>query len=128
MLNFKANDPLILYSQASADWWKGSNGEANGLIPSKYIRVLEEQKPEVVERQLGDNEGESVETKHLSFNSSKKMWESLSPGGTYERKKSSKDQAPDLLQDVLDKSQEIEVSVGGAMKKKKDSVIVGTAV
>jgi len=128
VLNFKANDPLILYSQASADWWKGSNGEANGLIPSKYIRVLEEQKPEVVERQLGDNEGDSVETKHLSFNSSKKMWESLSPGGTNERKKSSKDQAPDLLQDVLDKSQEIEVSVGGAMKKKKDSVIVGTAV
>ena len=59
MLNFKANDHLILYSQASADWWKGSN---------------------------------------------------------------------DLLQDVLDKSQEIEVSVGGAMKKKKDSVIVGNAV
>ena len=59
VLNFKANDHLILYSQASADWWKGSN---------------------------------------------------------------------DLLQDVLDKSQEIEVSVGGAMKKKKDSVIVGNAV
>ncbi|XP_017266879.1 SLIT-ROBO Rho GTPase-activating protein 3 isoform X2 [Kryptolebias marmoratus] len=40
-LSFKQGDPLILHSKASCDWWRGEAGGVKGLIPHKYISVLE---------------------------------------------------------------------------------------
>uniref|UniRef100_A0A1A8KTR5 Rho GTPase activating protein 4 n=1 Tax=Nothobranchius kuhntae TaxID=321403 RepID=A0A1A8KTR5_NOTKU len=40
-LSFKQGDPLILHSKASPDWWRGEVGGVKGLIPHKYISVLE---------------------------------------------------------------------------------------
>lgn len=40
-LSFKQGEPLILYSKASCDWWRGEVGGVKGLIPHKYISVLE---------------------------------------------------------------------------------------
>ncbi|XP_067126010.1 SLIT-ROBO Rho GTPase-activating protein 1-like isoform X3 [Centruroides vittatus] len=36
-LSFKKGDTILLYSQVSNDWWKGSFCDHNGLIPDKYI-------------------------------------------------------------------------------------------
>ncbi|XP_069383079.1 SLIT-ROBO Rho GTPase-activating protein 3 isoform X2 [Paralichthys olivaceus] len=40
-LSFKQGDLLILHSKASSDWWKGEVGGVKGLIPHKYISMLE---------------------------------------------------------------------------------------
>uniref|UniRef100_A0A3Q0RAV1 Rho GTPase activating protein 4 n=1 Tax=Amphilophus citrinellus TaxID=61819 RepID=A0A3Q0RAV1_AMPCI len=40
-LSFKQGEPLILHSKASCDWWRGEVGGVKGLIPHKYISVLE---------------------------------------------------------------------------------------
>ncbi|XP_069550221.1 SLIT-ROBO Rho GTPase-activating protein 3 isoform X1 [Brachyistius frenatus] len=40
-LSFKQGEPLILHSKASSDWWRGEVGGIKGLIPHKYISVLE---------------------------------------------------------------------------------------
>uniref|UniRef100_I3JRE4 Rho GTPase activating protein 4 n=1 Tax=Oreochromis niloticus TaxID=8128 RepID=I3JRE4_ORENI len=40
-LSFKQGEPLILHSKASSDWWRGEVGGVKGLIPHKYISVLE---------------------------------------------------------------------------------------
>ncbi|XP_031732413.1 SLIT-ROBO Rho GTPase-activating protein 3-like isoform X2 [Anarrhichthys ocellatus] len=40
-LSFKQGELLILHSKASCDWWRGEVGGAKGLIPHKYISVLE---------------------------------------------------------------------------------------
>ncbi|XP_041759390.1 SLIT-ROBO Rho GTPase-activating protein 3 isoform X2 [Coregonus clupeaformis] len=40
-LSFKQGDPLLLHSKASSDWWRGEAGGVKGLIPHKYISVLE---------------------------------------------------------------------------------------
>ncbi|XP_045565527.1 rho GTPase-activating protein 4 isoform X2 [Salmo salar] len=40
-LSFKQGDPLLLHSKASSDWWRGEAGGVRGLIPHKYISVLE---------------------------------------------------------------------------------------
>uniref|UniRef100_A0A1A7Z415 Rho GTPase activating protein 4 n=1 Tax=Iconisemion striatum TaxID=60296 RepID=A0A1A7Z415_9TELE len=40
-LSFKQGDPLILHSKASCDWWRGEVGGVKGLIPHKYISILE---------------------------------------------------------------------------------------
>ncbi|XP_029588177.1 rho GTPase-activating protein 4 isoform X2 [Salmo trutta] len=40
-LSFKQGDPLLLHSKASSDWWRGELGGVRGLIPHKYISVLE---------------------------------------------------------------------------------------
>ncbi|XP_062247162.1 SLIT-ROBO Rho GTPase-activating protein 3 isoform X3 [Platichthys flesus] len=40
-LTFKQGDLLILHSKASSDWWRGEVGGAKGLIPHKYISMLE---------------------------------------------------------------------------------------
>ncbi|RUS79935.1 hypothetical protein EGW08_012279, partial [Elysia chlorotica] len=38
-LSFKHGDTLVLYHQASADWWEGCFQGREGLIPDKYISV-----------------------------------------------------------------------------------------
>ncbi|XP_057682659.1 SLIT-ROBO Rho GTPase-activating protein 3 isoform X2 [Corythoichthys intestinalis] len=40
-LSFKQGELLILHSKASSDWWRGEAGGVKGLIPHKYISVLE---------------------------------------------------------------------------------------
>ncbi|KAK2885718.1 hypothetical protein Q8A67_016555 [Cirrhinus molitorella] len=40
-LSFKQGDHLLLQSKASADWWRGEVGGVKGLIPHKYISVVE---------------------------------------------------------------------------------------
>ncbi|XP_057175042.1 SLIT-ROBO Rho GTPase-activating protein 3 isoform X3 [Triplophysa rosa] len=40
-LSFKQGDHLLLHSKASADWWRGEIGGVRGLIPHKYISVVE---------------------------------------------------------------------------------------
>lgn len=38
-LSFKKGDNLILFMQVSNDWWRGSVGGREGLIPDKYIML-----------------------------------------------------------------------------------------
>ncbi|CAB1350627.1 unnamed protein product [Coregonus sp. 'balchen'] len=40
-LSFKQGESLLLHSKASSDWWRGEVGGVRGLIPHKYISVLE---------------------------------------------------------------------------------------
>ncbi|XP_022613265.1 SLIT-ROBO Rho GTPase-activating protein 3-like isoform X2 [Seriola dumerili] len=40
-LSFKQGELLVLHSKASCDWWRGEAGGVKGLIPHKYISVLE---------------------------------------------------------------------------------------
>lgn len=40
-LSFKQGEHLLLHSKASADWWRGEVGGMKGLIPHKYISVVE---------------------------------------------------------------------------------------
>ncbi|XP_020490994.1 SLIT-ROBO Rho GTPase-activating protein 3 isoform X2 [Labrus bergylta] len=40
-LSFKLGELLILHSKASCDWWRGEVGGVKGLIPHKYISVLD---------------------------------------------------------------------------------------
>ncbi|XP_062316343.1 rho GTPase-activating protein 4 isoform X1 [Osmerus eperlanus] len=40
-LSFKQGELLLLHSKASSDWWRGEVGGARGLIPHKYISVLD---------------------------------------------------------------------------------------
>uniref|UniRef100_A0A667XPP2 Rho GTPase activating protein 4 n=1 Tax=Myripristis murdjan TaxID=586833 RepID=A0A667XPP2_9TELE len=40
-LSFKQGELLILHSKASSDWWRGEVGGVKGLIPHKYISVLD---------------------------------------------------------------------------------------
>ncbi|XP_059383579.1 SLIT-ROBO Rho GTPase-activating protein 3-like isoform X3 [Carassius carassius] len=40
-LSFRQGDHLLLHSKASADWWRGELGGVKGLIPHKYISVVE---------------------------------------------------------------------------------------
>lgn len=36
-LSFNKGDVLVLHSQVSSDWWRGSFQGKQGLIPDKYI-------------------------------------------------------------------------------------------
>jgi hypothetical protein len=40
-LSFKQGELIILHSKASSDWWRGEVGTVKGLIPHKYISVLD---------------------------------------------------------------------------------------
>lgn len=40
-LSFKVGELVILHSKASCDWWRGEVGGVKGLIPHKYISMLE---------------------------------------------------------------------------------------
>ncbi|XP_032375670.1 SLIT-ROBO Rho GTPase-activating protein 3 isoform X1 [Etheostoma spectabile] len=40
-LSFKQGELLIVYSKASCDWWRGEAGGVKGLIPHKYINLLD---------------------------------------------------------------------------------------
>uniref|UniRef100_A0A3Q3JT03 SLIT-ROBO Rho GTPase activating protein 3 n=1 Tax=Monopterus albus TaxID=43700 RepID=A0A3Q3JT03_MONAL len=40
-LSFKQGELLILHNKASCDWWRGEVGGVKGLIPHKYITVLD---------------------------------------------------------------------------------------
>ena len=38
-VSFMKGDVIVLYSQASSDWWRGCVGGREGLIPDKYILI-----------------------------------------------------------------------------------------
>jgi len=38
-LSFKKGDTLLLYTQASDDWWEGAHQGKEGLIPDKYVHI-----------------------------------------------------------------------------------------
>lgn len=38
-LSFRKGETLVLYTQASHDWWEGCCNGKEGLIPDKYIQV-----------------------------------------------------------------------------------------
>jgi len=129
-LSFSAGETLLLYSQASEDWWRGNKDGDDGLIPSSYIRLVSPSpspspsrgqvsrgaSPDTLRRLHSEDEG--VISKLPSFKSNKQMWEKK----TLDRKAA---KAPDLLKDVLDKSQEIEVVTSN---DKKENLVVDTPV
>uniref|UniRef100_A0A671K9Y3 SLIT-ROBO Rho GTPase-activating protein 3-like n=1 Tax=Sinocyclocheilus anshuiensis TaxID=1608454 RepID=A0A671K9Y3_9TELE len=51
-LSFKQGDHLLLHSKASADWWRGEAGGVKGLIPHKYISVVEGRQMNTVFKEL----------------------------------------------------------------------------
>ena len=131
-LSFSAGDTLLLYCQASPDWWRGNKEGDDGLmlIPDSYIRLLGQDKPQSsllrgsrgsspanIRREMSEDEG--VVSKLPSFKTKKQMWEQK----TLDRKAT---KAPDLLKDVLNKSEEIEIVVPN--NNKQDTVIVDTPV
>merc|ERR1719471_1178245 len=106
--------------QPSQDWWRGSkDGDQEVLlIPDSYIRVVsqdqENTSPATPRRKDSDAE-EGVISKLPSFNTKKMMWEEK----TLERKGG---KAPDLLKDLLNKSQETEVVV--PTNEKQETLVV----
>lgn len=57
-LSFKKRDILILHTKASADWWRGEVGGVKGLIPHKYICVLDGMERGKREEERGKREEE----------------------------------------------------------------------
>ena len=119
MLSLKAKDVLELHTKASPDWWRGSREGVEGLIAAKYVRILEE-KEDIIREEEEEDDG--VETKHMSFNTSRNMWAQK----TLEKRRS-KDRAPDLLQDVPEMTETEPVSLEKAAKK-RGTVFQNTAV
>ena len=124
-LSFCAGDTLVLHSQASQDWWRGNKDGEEGLIAASYIRLVspeqlaagtDQEQEQQQQQQLspGEISDEGIISKLPSFKSNIKMWEQK----TLDRKTT---KAPDLLKDVLNKSQETEVTV-------KDTLVVDTPV
>ena len=120
VLSLKAKDVLELHTKASPDWWRGTRDGVEGLIAAKYVKILEDE--EVNVREEEDDSDTGVVTKHMSYNTSRSMWEQK----TLEKRRS-KDRAPDLLQDVPDMSGETEVSLE-KQAKKRGTVFQNTAV
>ena len=119
-LSFCAGDTLVRYSQASQDWWRGNKDGEEGLIAASYIRLVSPEQlaagshQEQEQLSPGEISDEGIISKLPSFKSNIKMWEQK----TLDRKTT---KAPDLLKDVLNKSQETEVTV-------KDTLVVDTPV
>ena len=96
-----------------------------GLIAAKYVRVLEEKEDIIREEEDEEEDDGGVETKHMSFNTSRNMWAQK----TLEKRRS-KDRAPDLLQDVPEMTgpgQTEPVSLE-KVAKKRGTVFQNTAV
>ncbi|CAL4060574.1 unnamed protein product, partial [Meganyctiphanes norvegica] len=55
-LSFNKSDILVLHSQVSSDWWRGSFQGRQGLIPDKYIllKIRDEDKDRLSERSTAD--------------------------------------------------------------------------
>ncbi|XP_070970488.1 rho GTPase-activating protein 4 isoform X3 [Oncorhynchus clarkii lewisi] len=71
-LSFKQGDPLLLHSKASSDWWRGEAGGVRGLIPHKYISVLEGaergRRDEVSGGSTGNLASEELQTENTTRN------------------------------------------------------------
>ncbi|KAA0706978.1 SLIT-ROBO Rho GTPase-activating protein 3 [Triplophysa tibetana] len=73
-LSFKQGDHLLLHSKASPDWWRGEIGGVRGLIPHKYINVVEgaERKERgKKEESRGGSTGNLTEDQQLAEHSSR---------------------------------------------------------
>ena len=130
-LSFCAGDTLVLYSQASQDWWRGNKDGEEGLIAASYIRLVSPEQlaagsdQEQDQQQLSPNysrkfSDDGIISKLPSFKSNIKMWEQK----TLDRKTTkagATNKAPDLLKDVLNKSQE---RLTVTNQDKKDTIVV----
>ena len=136
-LSFSAGDRLVLYCQASQDWWRGGNTEGQeGLIAASYIRLVSrdqlgadsDQEQQLLDppdrpssRQVSED---GVITRLPSFKSNMKMFEQKTLDR--DRKNTMVAKAPDLLNDVLNKPQETKVTE--APEDKKNTLVVDTPV
>lgn len=131
-LSFSAGDTLVLYSQANQDWWRGNKDGEEGLIPASYIRLVSPEQLAVGSdqgQQNPDNPSEmsddGIIRKLPSFKSNQMMWEQKTLDRKVKAATTTSTKAPDLLKDVLDKSQETEVTVTTQDKK---NIVVDTQV
>ncbi|XP_065218066.1 SLIT-ROBO Rho GTPase-activating protein 1-like isoform X2 [Planococcus citri] len=70
-LSFKKGDHIILYSQVSNDWWKGSVNGKEGLIPDKYILVkIKDDDRDKVEMYKSSSSEDSIKRRTSSSNDS----------------------------------------------------------
>ena len=131
-LSFSVGDTLVLYCRANQDWWRGNKDGEEGLIAASYIRLVtpeqlaagsgQEQQPSPEPDQARKMSDDGIISKIPSFSTNIKMWEQK----TLDRKSKATNKAPDLLKDVLNKSQETEVTV--RTDDKKDKIVVDTPV
>ena len=132
-LSFSAGDSLVLHCQASQDWWRGNKDGVEGLIPASYIRLLrteelaagsdQERRTPDIPRKISDD---GIISKLPSFKSNIMMWEQKTLDRKVKAATTTSTKAPDLLKDVLDKSQETEVTV--TTQDKKETMVVDTPV
>eukprot|EP00090_Calanus_glacialis_P007630 TRINITY_DN16073_c0_g1_i10.p1 TRINITY_DN16073_c0_g1~~TRINITY_DN16073_c0_g1_i10.p1 ORF type:complete len:884 (-),score=266.77 TRINITY_DN16073_c0_g1_i10:79-2730(-) len=131
-LSFNKGDKLFLFSKASEHWWKGSREGVKGLIPAQYVQmntglvgIYEDspkeknsdenlRKEDVSSSFLLDEDHKQIVSKTLSFKSNRSMWENIDKEKDLTEKSRTLDRpkkksanpvaAPDLLQDLLEKS------------------------
>ena len=133
-LSFSVGDTLVLYCRANQDWWRGNKDGEEGLIAASYIRLVtpeqlaagsgQEQQSSPDQDQARKMSDDGIISKIPSFSTNIKMWEQK----TLDRQtnaKASTSKAPDLLKDVLNKSQETEVTV---RTEDKEKIVVDTPV
>nr|CAD7261283.1 unnamed protein product [Timema shepardi] len=70
-LSFKKGDNIILFSQVSNDWWKGSLNEQEGLVPDKYIMLkIKDEERDKLELLKSSSSEESMRRRASSSNDS----------------------------------------------------------
>ena len=125
-LSFSAGDTLVLYSQASQDWWRGNKNGDDGLVPASYIKLVNpEELAATSEQSISPynrrKSEDGIISKLPSFKSNMQMWEQK----TLER---TNRKAPDPLKDVLNKSKETEVVTPVTVDDSKENLVVDTPV
>jgi len=131
-LSFNKGDKLLLFSEVSEHWWKGSREGVKGLIPAQYVQInaglvamnqdstKEKNRDENARKEgissafLLDEDHKPIVTKTLSFKSNRSMWENIEKEKELTEKSRTLDRpkkksanpvaAPDLLQDLLERS------------------------
>jgi len=137
-LSFNKGDQLLLFSKANEHWWLGSKGGDQGLIPAQYFEIstrprempalqssitekletFKAQRPTEDKEPIAiHEEEEGIITKHMSFKSNRSMWETK----TLER--SLKKTTPDLVQDILDKTNSKDSRSPSMSRNRSDSNI-----
>ncbi|XP_063238687.1 SLIT-ROBO Rho GTPase-activating protein 1-like isoform X2 [Bacillus rossius redtenbacheri] len=70
-LSFKKGDSVVLFSQVSNDWWKGSVNGHEGLVPDKYIMLkIKDEDREKLELLKSSSSEESMRRRASSSNDS----------------------------------------------------------
>ncbi|GLH12612.1 GTPase-activating protein CdGAPr [Gryllus bimaculatus] len=70
-LSFKKGDNIVLFTQVSNDWWRGSVNGVEGLIPDKYILLkMKDEDREKIELLKSSSSEESMRRRASSSNDS----------------------------------------------------------